>query len=1742
MGKDLTQMIEAVADATTGEFERLKEFGINASKQGDQIALTFQGQTTVIKDSADAIQDYLRSIGDVQFGGAMAAQMDTLGGAFSNLDDAVLRFWVAIGDTGATDAFADSIRGIGGFIDDMSQAIADAAIAETIAPWAEAFGDVSDSAGSMVGWLKEIPNPLRAIYDLMPGITGQATAWEQITHNVGQFVGVILDLPDHVRKMAFTIAAEIDVLVETWRRGSELMLSVASATWANITAAIGGAMNSMQSLVASGVAWIAEKLASLSGQMASFAAKAQDLPGVGDFAAGLSEGLGELEASFKASAAGAEANKAALANNTAELKANATAANERVGVALKEVGALGDYAAAARGQAAAMKEELDTSRALAKAEAQLTKEHEANIAAAREMEAELTGLAGASEEAAAGAGAAAGAIKGSGGAAKAAKGEVGGLAAELKKAAGGYESLVSAYLPVRSATDDMRRSLEQATAAYRLGMLDAAEYGAIVEGVQRSIADGYDDLISAYLPVRAANEDLRETIEKASHAYELGILSAEEYAKVVAGVQRDSARAMKDIARNADPVAEAWQRGADGIGREFKSLWDSLITGSADVANQITRFFSKWLSDLAFAFASKPIQVVMQAVGLGGASGAAAAAGGGGGLGGIGSLFGGNSLGQGLGQGLASLATNLGMMNSTVAEMAGNLASTANWQFAGSTLAGSFLGSMLFEGGASKIGSSIGSAAGAAIGQALIPIPGVGALAGSLLGGAGGGFLGSLFGKDKPRMQANLWYTQGQVEVGDTNDLTAEAVQNLQEAVANVNTSLQQYASVFGEGARDALQQLSGEFAKVPAGELGNYLAELWAKGMEDIMWAEAIESGDWDIWTPILDEMNRMLIDGVVDEGEAARVAQLLSQSLIESVLKEVRVERPSSPTGNLSNLYYEATAGMEDPQAIVEAIAQVNAALGQFGNAINLIEPGQVRGIADAANYLAAFEADGIDTGRVQPALAQLGQYIRDLETPAETAARVMGDLEQHFRDTGIAIPQTQEGLQGLLDWIDLSTTAGRETAVIVGEAIPAFRQYFEAMEQVGDVTDDVATGLSQSARDMIDSLAPEADGAEQFERLSRVLREWGVDIVPQSTEAMHRLLTSGQLSAEQIEALAAESDNLAAALRHAEEQSAAWAQQVQDATDWLFQGTGATGAEEWAELQRVFDEWGIAIPRNRAALRELVEAGAFTDEQLDALVANFGRLDAAFAHVADRTQLLEEGWRWLYDIDPGAEQWERLQNVFTNWGIQIPSTKEELRALYESGVFTEEQIAILVAHLDELGLAFDYAGQQAQLLEDGWAWLNDFNPGDGSQEWEKLQRVFTEWGISIPKNKAALLELVQAGVFSEDQLISLAKHIPELEAAFSYVRRQAEAAISDVYQSQIDAAETARTRMVDAANEQYDAAREAANTRYDAERDAAEAAYDAALEAADARYDDEMARIADIYDARREALDAEREAVQDYVASLGGILSTLDSAIGSLRESDTDFFERSRRQLAALASSGRIPDEDEIARITSGISQGGTYASLSEQRLEEARIRADLRSVRGNVGDELSDAEQQLAAVERQMELLDDWRDEQTQAADDLLEAARDQAAATRESALAAAEASRDAALEAAERHRDAVIAAADARLEREIAQAEAWRDAQLAALDEARIEQQEANALRTAEADDAALRDKEQVSAVDRAAGATETMSATMHTMAETSRTQMDQVYATLQAQQALLDKLDRRMRKWDEDGMPTERAA
>lgn len=112
-GKGFDQLTEAIIDAQTGEFERLKEFGIRASKQGDQVKFTFKGVETQTKFTAQAIRDYVLSLGDAEgVSGSMAAISETLGGQISNLGDSWTQFLKTIGD-GNKGPLKEAIAGLG---------------------------------------------------------------------------------------------------------------------------------------------------------------------------------------------------------------------------------------------------------------------------------------------------------------------------------------------------------------------------------------------------------------------------------------------------------------------------------------------------------------------------------------------------------------------------------------------------------------------------------------------------------------------------------------------------------------------------------------------------------------------------------------------------------------------------------------------------------------------------------------------------------------------------------------------------------------------------------------------------------------------------------------------------------------------------------------------------------------------------------------------------------------------------------------------------------------------------------------------------------------------------------------------------------------------------------------------------------------------------------------------------------------------------------------------------------------------------------------------------------------------------------------------------------------------------------------------------------------------------------------------------------------------------------------------
>jgi len=159
VGKGFDQLAEAVADATTGEFERLKEFGIKASKQGDKVTFTFKEQATTVDFTTEAIENYVKGLGDLKgVSGSMAAISATLGGKVSNLGDK----WDSLLNTiGETDVWGDAVTGIA----NTTSALEDLIKVATEEDWIQT---VKDSG-------------IFKLYELLPGTQLLKLAGEELT-------------------------------------------------------------------------------------------------------------------------------------------------------------------------------------------------------------------------------------------------------------------------------------------------------------------------------------------------------------------------------------------------------------------------------------------------------------------------------------------------------------------------------------------------------------------------------------------------------------------------------------------------------------------------------------------------------------------------------------------------------------------------------------------------------------------------------------------------------------------------------------------------------------------------------------------------------------------------------------------------------------------------------------------------------------------------------------------------------------------------------------------------------------------------------------------------------------------------------------------------------------------------------------------------------------------------------------------------------------------------------------------------------------------------------------------------------------------------------------------------------------------------------------------------------------------------------------------------------------------------
>lgn len=124
--KDFDQLVEALLDAQTGQFIRLREFGIIARQHGDTVSFSFKGVTTEVENTEEAIKAYILSLGELEgIQGGMAAVSETLYGKISNLDDAFDILFDNIGqaNSGVLVWFVDNLAEITEKLSDMFELV-----------------------------------------------------------------------------------------------------------------------------------------------------------------------------------------------------------------------------------------------------------------------------------------------------------------------------------------------------------------------------------------------------------------------------------------------------------------------------------------------------------------------------------------------------------------------------------------------------------------------------------------------------------------------------------------------------------------------------------------------------------------------------------------------------------------------------------------------------------------------------------------------------------------------------------------------------------------------------------------------------------------------------------------------------------------------------------------------------------------------------------------------------------------------------------------------------------------------------------------------------------------------------------------------------------------------------------------------------------------------------------------------------------------------------------------------------------------------------------------------------------------------------------------------------------------------------------------------------------------------------------------------------------------------------------
>lgn len=202
MGKEYIGAIEAVADAQTGEFERLKEFGLTTEAVGNRVRIKYvkNGKEMVreVNKNSTEIRGAILGIWDTLYGGAMEKQAGSFAGIINNLKDQWTKFLLAVANGGIFEKVKGKLAEWAAKIDQMAkdgrlEAWAER-ISDRLGEWFDKTVEWVDSGG-MERAVAQLNTILTVVSDIADMITTIQKRWELISwaNPVGKLSGMAID-------------------------------------------------------------------------------------------------------------------------------------------------------------------------------------------------------------------------------------------------------------------------------------------------------------------------------------------------------------------------------------------------------------------------------------------------------------------------------------------------------------------------------------------------------------------------------------------------------------------------------------------------------------------------------------------------------------------------------------------------------------------------------------------------------------------------------------------------------------------------------------------------------------------------------------------------------------------------------------------------------------------------------------------------------------------------------------------------------------------------------------------------------------------------------------------------------------------------------------------------------------------------------------------------------------------------------------------------------------------------------------------------------------------------------------------------------------------------------------------------------------------------------------------------------------------------------------------------------------